>query len=116
MPVTLTQSERPLTATTPLGDDVLLPVGLVGEEALSRPFRYTVDFVSTNFNIDGPSLLGKEITLHLEIGKTKRHFHGIVSRFAAGGHDREFAHYRAEIVPTMWLLRLSNATRTFEEQ
>jgi type VI secretion system secreted protein VgrG len=112
----LTQDKRPLTATTTLGDNVLLPVGLVGEEALSRPFRYTVDFISTNFNISGSSLLGEDITLHLQIGETIRHFNGIVSRFSAGGHDREFARYRAEVVPKMWLLQLSNASRTFEEK
>jgi type VI secretion system secreted protein VgrG len=116
MGLSLTQNERPLTATTTLGDNVLLPVGLVGEEALSRPFRYTVDFVSTNFNVDAPSLLGKDITLHLEIGATKRHINGMISRFAALGRDREFARYRAEVVPKMWLLRLSNASRTFEEK
>ena len=116
MGLSLTQNERPLTATTTLGDNVLLPVGLVGEEALSRPFRYTVDFVSTNFSVDAPSLLGKDITLHLEIGGTKRHINGMISRFAALGRDREFARYRAEVVPKMWLLRLSNASRTFEEK
>ena len=116
MALTLTQDERPLTATTTLGDSVLLPVGLVGDEALSRPFRYTVDFVSTNFSIDAPSLLGKDITLHLQIGTTTRHINGIISRFAALGHDREYARYRAEVVPKMWLLRLSNWSRTFEEK
>src|SRR3954470_20803160 len=110
MGLSLTQNERPLTATTTLGDNVLLPVGLVGEEALSRPFRYTVDFVSTNFSVDAPSLLGKDITLHLEIGATKRHINGMISRFAALGRDREFARYRAEVVPKMWLLHLSNAS------
>ena len=116
MALTLTQKERPLTATTPLGDDVLLPVALVGEEALSQPFRFTVDFISTNFDVKAPSLLGKDVTLHLHVGKTKRHINGIVSRFSSGGRDREYARYRAEIVPSMWRLKLSSASRTFEKQ
>jgi type VI secretion system secreted protein VgrG len=116
MALTLTQDERPLKATTPLGDNVLLPVSLVGEEALSQPFRYTVDFVSTDFAVDAPALLGKDFTLHLQIGETKRDINGIVSRFASLGSDREYARYRAEIVPKMWLLELSNFSRTFEEQ
>ncbi|HEY4307346.1 MAG TPA: type VI secretion system tip protein TssI/VgrG [Gemmatimonadaceae bacterium] len=115
MGVTFTQANRPLTATTPLGDDVLLPIRLVGEEAVSRPFVFTVDFVSTNFTIDSKQLLGKSITLHWDLADTQRPINGIVSRFASLGRDREFAHYRAEIVPELWLLKLWNASRTFEK-
>ena len=37
------QAGRPLIISTPLGQDVMLAMGLHGTEGLSQPFRYTID-------------------------------------------------------------------------
>ena len=63
MTIPISQANRPLRATTPLGEDVLVAMSLVGEEEVSRPFLFTVDFLSANQSVTAASLLGKPIRL-----------------------------------------------------
>ena len=46
-PIQILQSGRWLTLDSPLGDNVLIPTGLTGEEGLSRLFSFEVEMVST---------------------------------------------------------------------
>src|SRR5690349_7534249 len=116
MSITLSQANRPLQAKTPLGPDELIPVSLEGEEAVSRPFRFVVDFISTNLAVSAASLLGKPIGLTIPMPEgAKRQIHGVVRRFSHLGVRRDLARYRAEIVPQLWFLSLSADCRTFEE-
>lgn len=111
------QAGRLLTATSPLGDDVLVPLRLVGTEELSRPFLFTVDFSSANAGITAASMLGKPVgvTAALPDG-SERHFHGLVRRFANHGPEGTAGRtrYRAELVPWLWMLSLASDARTFE--
>lgn len=40
-----TQADRPLSITTPLGEDVLLLTGMRGHEAISQLFNFQVDLL-----------------------------------------------------------------------
>ena len=62
MTLPISQANRPLRATTPLGGDALVAVSLTGEEEVSRPFLFTVDFVSTNKAVTAASLRGKALS------------------------------------------------------
>src|SRR5688500_7209479 len=119
MTLPISQANRPLRATTPLGEDALIALSLVGEEAVSHPFLFTVDFLSTNQSVTAASLLGKPITLHIPFGngEEERPVHGLVRRFSTFGRARSdnFAHYQVDIVPALWFLSLSTHCRTFEE-
>ena len=116
MPSEITQDNRAFKATTPLGPNVLVPVSMTGTEGVSRPFLFTVDFVSTDSGISASTLLGKGMTLQLELGSGEyRNIHGLVRRFASVGADRYVSKYRAEVVPGLWFLTLSNDCRTFEK-
>ena len=118
MTIPISQQNRPLRATTPLGGDVLVPVSMVGEEEVSRPFVYTVDFISTEGGVSPADLLGKAITLQIrETSDTTRPVHGLVRRFGTAGRNQadQFAMYRVEIVPALWFLSLSTDCRTFEQ-
>jgi type VI secretion system secreted protein VgrG len=116
MPPTLTQANRPLQATTPLGPNDLVPIAFEGMEAVSAPYAFVVDFASTNAAIAASSVLGKPIGISVKMdGGRERLFHGLVRRFASRGQRRDFALYRAELVPTLWLLSLASDCRTFEE-
>ncbi len=113
------QAGRPLTASTPLGKDVLVPDQLVGFEELSHPYVFTVEFSSAEPAISPAELLGKPIGLEVQrLEGGTRHFHGLVRRFtnsgviAATGRTR----YSAELVPWLWMLSLSNDARTFEKK
>ena len=80
------QANRPLTATTPLGGDVLVPVRLAGAEELSRPYVFTVDFTSPDATVAPADLLGKPVGIEARTaGGGTRHFHGLVRRFATLG-------------------------------
>ena len=119
MALPISQANRPLKATTPLGGDALVAVSLVGEEEVSRPFLFTVDFVSTNASVSAASLLGKPITLHMPLAAGgARAVHGLVRRFSSAGRDQsdELARYRVEVVPALWFMSLSTDCRTFENQ
>ena len=45
----------------------------------------------------------------------RRFFNGVVSRFVQRHADKRFVHYRAEIVPWLWLLTLSQDCRIFQD-
>ena len=116
MPLQISQNQRPIQATTPLGGDVLVPVEVNGEEAVSRPFLFTVDFTSEETAISASDLLGKGVTLHLALTHGKpRAIHGLVRRFVNLGTDKYLTRYRAELVPALWFLSLSSDCRTFED-
>lgn len=114
---TVAQAGRPLTATTPLGGDVLVPVAVEGTEAVSAPFLFTVDFVSANPSIAPADLLGKPVGLSiLRPDESVRPVHGLVRRFSNLGLSGTagLTRYRAELVPWLWMLSLSTDSRTYE--
>jgi type VI secretion system secreted protein VgrG len=115
----ISQENRLLWATTPLGGDVLVPVSLVGEEEVSRPFLYTVDLVSENESVAAAALLGKPMTLHMALADgTERPVHGLVRRLLRAGLDQSYqlARYQVEVVPALWFMSLSSNCRTFENK
>src|SRR4051812_46890139 len=98
--LSISQANRPLKVTTPLGD-ALVAVSLVGEEEVSQPFLFVVDLVSTNASVSPGTLLGKTITVHIPTTEDKsRPIHGLVRQFSSVGRDQsdEFSQYRVEIV------------------
>ena len=108
-----TQDNRPLRVTTPgLGKDALLLERFTGEEHVSSPFRFTLEMLSENASIDPNAVLRKPIAVDVVIpGGKVRHFHGIVSRFSSGGRRSGLTSYRAEMVPWLWFLSLTNDCR-----
>ena len=58
----ITQAQRTLSLTTPLGADVLLLLGFSGTESLSRLFSYQLDLVSANDAIAAKDIVGKKVT------------------------------------------------------
>lgn len=116
----MTQDGRQLSITTPLGKDVLLIDSFVGTEAVSRPFSFDVELVAeiksgNNLKVDPEKLIGKPMTITIETeAGDARYINGIVRRFAIGLQDTTFAHYRAELVPTLSMLALRSSLRIFQ--
>jgi type VI secretion system secreted protein VgrG len=82
--VTLTQENRLLSLSTPLGEDMLLLTGFTGEEAMSRLFAFHLDLLSEDEAIAPKAIIGKNVTWRVEfVGGEQRSFNGFVSRFAA---------------------------------
>lgn len=110
------QAEQPIRVHTDLDEDVLLPEGFSGEEALSRPFMFTVDLVSEDPEIDGEALLRSDLRIEMDLPDGgARSIHGIVRRFVQRGRERDLVSYRAEVVPWLWFLSLRQDSRIFQE-
>jgi type VI secretion system secreted protein VgrG len=115
MPVS--QDERRVRVTTPLGDGVLILTSLDAWEQISGLFHFACTFVSEDESIDFDRVIGRGIGLEMEMaGGETRHFHGIVSRFSQSDADATNIGYRAELVPSLWLLTRSTDCRIFQKK
>lgn len=119
----LTQAERLMVLDTPLDPDLLLISSFTASEAISGLFRYDIEMLverSKAASVKAKELIGEKFTVHLAISNDyenspRRHFNGIVSRFTQGHADRRFIHYRAEVVPWLWLMTQSHDCRIFQD-
>jgi type VI secretion system secreted protein VgrG len=111
-----TQTDRPLKITSPLGPDVLLATGICGYEETSRLFEFEISLIadlSNEVRFDG--IMGQSVTLEMrQLDGGKRCFNGIVNRFSQGARDETFLHFRAGIVPKLWLLTKKVRSRVFQ--
>jgi type VI secretion system secreted protein VgrG len=110
------QAERMLEVQTPLGEDVLLLIGLTGREAISELFCFRLDLLAEERReVPFEGLLGQAATVRLGlIGGENRYFHGILRRVGQGMRDGPFIHYSAELVPELWLLTKRVQSRVFQ--
>jgi type VI secretion system secreted protein VgrG len=116
--LTPTQTERPFRFTTPLGDDALLLESFTGLERVSTPYRFILQLLSDNPNIDMQALLTKPATLFIKLeDQSERSIHGILNRMklVESGADG-MARYEAEMVPWFWLLTLYSNCRIFQNK
>jgi type VI secretion system secreted protein VgrG len=111
------QAERPLAIRTPLGEDALLLTELRGREAISELFHFELGLLGqpgTDIRFD--RILGESATIKMRLlDGNFRYFNGIVNRFAQGRRDEYFIHYRAEVVPQLWLLTKKVRSRIFQQ-
>jgi len=82
-----TQTDRALKIDTPLGADKLLLRGVAGQEAISQLFRFQLDLISEDDAIPFDGIVGKNVTLHLEIADGERTWNGFISRFSQGSRE-----------------------------
>ncbi len=85
-----------------------------GTEAMSEPFLFRLELVSTDRGVDFATVVGQEATLTISAPKGKRWVHGMVSRFAAVAAGDRFVTYEAELVPTVWRLSRRADCRIFQ--
>ncbi|MBY0228019.1 MAG: type VI secretion system tip protein VgrG [Gemmataceae bacterium] len=118
MPPDYKQDARLLSLTTPLGKDVLLLGGFSGSEALSRLFSFRLEMFSAKPDLAAKDIVGKAVSWSVKFqDKQPRHFHGLVSRFAAAGSALQGLHsYSAEVVPWLWLLTRTSNCRIFQNK
>jgi type VI secretion system secreted protein VgrG len=109
-------ANAPLQLITPLGRDVLCLAGFTGREGLSQLFSFDLDLLAENRRqVPFEKLLGQSVTIRLALGGGKyRAFNGIVRRLSQGERDATFTHFRAEIVPQLWMLTRRVQSRIFQ--
>ena len=112
----LSQTYRNVAVGTPLGDDVLILTGFSGTDQIGRPFKYRLELVSEDFDINFEEIVGENVTVRLEMpnGET-RFFNGFVSRFVQSYPEGRYARYEAEVVPWLWFLTRTSDCRIFQE-
>src|SRR5437762_4149653 len=110
-----TQANRPIRIKTVLGDDALLLQGFAGQEGVSTPFSYTLDWRSENASIDPAKLLKSAACISLQLADgSMRPFHGLISRFTQLERADDLVAYRAQLVPWLWFLALSSDCKIFQ--
>lgn len=112
-----TQDNRPLRVATTLGKDVLLLERVSGEEGVSVPFHFTLEMLSEDAAIDPKAVLRKPARVEIALpGEGERVIHGLINRFTQMGRRAGLTAYRAELVPWIWFLSLTNDCRIFQNQ
>jgi type VI secretion system secreted protein VgrG len=99
-----------------MGGDVLLLVGLRGEEGISQLFHFNFKLLAENStDVAFEKLLGQRTTATVRtLAGESRYFSGIVSRVSQGQRDQTFTEYRLEVVPQLWLLTRRKQSRIFQ--
>ncbi len=90
-------------------------VDFVGQESISQLFRFDLNLVSQDPQIDFAAVVNQPAFLTLRRGSmdaTK--IHGIVADFQQGGYTADWYYYRVTLVPRMWLLSLTYQSRIFQ--
>jgi type VI secretion system secreted protein VgrG len=110
------QTDRPLKITTPLGPDILLLHGFKFHEEISHLFDLRVEMVADlKDEVKFDKIIGQGVTVEMGLmDGSKRYFNGIVNRFSQGKRDEKFLHFRARVVPKLWLLRKKVRSRIFQ--
>ena len=84
-----------------------------GREALSEPFRWTIDFTTPQNNLAPEEVLMKYATLRMRSGKA---VHGIITRLEWLSTTADQAHYRVELSSRLALLSRTRQCRIFQNQ
>src|SRR5580765_1135497 len=107
---------RAMEITTPVGDDVLLFYGMHAREELGRLSEYQLDLLSQKKDINPNDILGKNVTVKIELPDDSiRFFNGFVTRFAQGGSLGRYVRYSVVVHPWLWFLTRTTDCRIFQE-
>jgi type VI secretion system secreted protein VgrG len=107
--------ERAMSITTPLSGDALLFHTLEVSEELGRLAEYNITVLSDKRDIDPNDLLGKHVTVKLELPKGgPRYFDAQVVRFALAGKRGRYYRYAIVARPWLWFLTRTSDCRIFQ--
>ncbi len=111
-----TQTDRPIRIMTPLGLDILLITGFEGHEEISHLFDFNVTMIADlNRTIRFEAIVGQSVTIEVsQVDGSIRYLNGIVKRFSQSARDENFLHFRAQMVPKLWLLSKKVRSRVFQ--
>src|SRR5512135_218802 len=78
-------------------------VSVAGTEAISRLFRFQVEFTTDDPSLTFDDFVGKAASLtFLTDEGTPRYVHGIIGRMSLGRFGKKVQYGRFEIVPKVW--------------
>jgi type VI secretion system secreted protein VgrG len=107
---------RMMELSTPLGKDLLFRE-LRGREELGRPSAFELSALSTRADIKPSDLLGKSVTVKLELVKGGfRYFNGYVTRFSQGTIVGKYYEYQMTVNAWLWFLTRTADCKIFQEK
>ena len=119
----VSQKNRLLSITTPLGEDYLLINKMHADEALSELFEIDVELLYDELEddafdytvIEDTQVLGKTASIAItQRDGGKRTMTGMINNFTLAGRNRRFTFYYATIVPHVWRLTQITQSRIFQ--
>lgn len=114
---TAASSKKVMEIVTPLGADDLLFQQMDVTEELGRLATYHISVLSKKNDIDPDKLLGKNVTVKLELPKEgPRCFDAYVTRFGLVGSHQSFYRYQIVARPWLWLLTRTTDCRIFQNE
>jgi len=101
-----------------LAKDTLSVVSFCGSETISQLFNFSFDLASADPKIDFASVIGQPALFTLQMPVGKRYVRGIVNEFEQTGKAESgpWTFYRAEVVPSVWLLSNRTHCRIFQDK
>mgnify|MGYP000252809212 CR=1 FL=1 len=115
----MSNSNRSVSITTPLGDEELIFQSFSGREEMGSLFEFEVELIreQNKGTVEVTDLLGKDMSLTLEMpDTTTRYFNGAITQFKHTGFDDGVYRYRAVLRPWLWFLTRTANCRIFQEE
>jgi type VI secretion system secreted protein VgrG len=105
------------TINTPLGPDSLTVAGFSGNEKISEIYKYSINVISDDPEIDFDSLTGKHVSLSIALSDGgERFISGHIKRFTQTSVGEDLHNYEMEIVPWLWFLTQRTNCRIFQQK
>ncbi|WUR14616.1 type VI secretion system Vgr family protein [[Empedobacter] haloabium] len=115
--VAASQHDRLLKLDTPLGDDVLLPLRVAGQERFSSAYEFIVDCLSVEGDIELKRLIAQPVTLWLR-RDDRSYFpvHGYVHRMTRLGSDGQSTFCQLSLSPWLHFLKFRKDARIWQDK
>ena len=111
----ISQENRLIKLSTPLGANVLLPQRVIAHEKLGRSYQYTVDCLSLRRDIELKKLIAQPVTLWLRQGDSSYlPVHGYVHTIKKLGSDGQFIVCQLSFAPWLDFLKFRKDARIWQ--
>jgi len=87
-----------------------------GTEGLNQLYRFEIELAVGQGDLLLNDLVGKAAVLSINSAQGETWFHGILARFELTGEVRGVLTYRADLVPSLWLLTHRYHSRIFQDK
>jgi len=93
--------------------DTFRVVDFKGTEEISRPYRFEINLISAEGEIDLKAVNGAPAFLAFERNEETRKIHGVLAEFDQGEWIGRHYVYRAVLVPRVWLMSLRRQSQIY---
>ena len=110
-----TDANSPVRIESSLGSTLLVE-SFEGDEELGRPFVFNLSLLSHDLELPFKDVVGKRVTVILNMAEGERHFDGFITEFRSGGTSGDFARYSAVVRPWLWFMTQTTNCKIFQNK